>query len=467
MRLRRKIYLYSSVLFAALSLLANITIYWAFSRESIKQELAQIEAETQRAAFAIRDIADTTALQELLRAYVPINGMIALVTDGVAAPRIVTSASQTQLNRLTLTFSPKQTTELIIVDGRNYGFVTIPYIRQDGEVANVQAVVSLDELMELLLILRFVLIAVTIAALIPALVSSGILGRVIMQPIAAMTRTMNEITRSGKFVKLDQGNASKDELAEMGEAFNEMIELLETNYKKQEQFVSNASHELKTPLTIIESYASLLKRRGIERPELFVESIEAIHSEAVRMRVMTEQLLLLARPDRQPDVTVTEVDLAELAAHTASSFRKAYMREVLVATEADAPLLVKTDEDKVKQLLYIMLDNARKYSKELIKIEVGAESDGSNHYIRVIDRGIGIPKQELGHVFERFYRVDKARSRDKLESEGGMGLGLSLAREIAGTISVRIEIDSKEGIGTTAIIHIPPYGSQQILMKPE
>jgi two-component system sensor histidine kinase ArlS len=143
------------------------------------------------------------------------------------------------------------------------------------------------------------------------------------------------------------------------------------------------------------------------------------------------------------------------------------MREVLVATEADAPLLVKTDEDKVKQLLYIMLDNARKYSKELIKIEVGAESDGSNHYIRVIDRGIGIPKQELGHVFERFYRVDKARSRDKLESEGGMGLGLSLAREIAGTISVRIEIDSKEGIGTTAIIHIPPYGSQQILMKPE
>src|SRR5690606_27645171 len=101
------------------------------------------------------------------------------------------------------------------------------------------------------------------------------------------------------FVRLELERQSRDELTAMGDTFNEMISLLERNYAKQEQFISNASHELKTPLTVIESYASLLKRRGQERPELFMESVDAIHSEAVRMKVMTEQLLLLANPNRQ------------------------------------------------------------------------------------------------------------------------------------------------------------------------
>jgi signal transduction histidine kinase len=162
---------------------------------------------------------------------------------------------------------------------------------------------------------------------------------------------------------------------------------------------------------------------------------------------------------------MTETDLVRLVEHAASHFRKAYGREVHARFDPDRPLRVMTDEDKVKQLLFILLDNARKYSEESITVEAGITGDDA--FIRVIDRGIGIPKEELGQVFERFYRVDKARSRAIREDEGGAGLGLSLAKEIAEAIGVRIEIDSIEGVGTTVKLGIPCAGSQRILMKPE
>ncbi|MFD2875173.1 histidine kinase dimerization/phospho-acceptor domain-containing protein [Paenibacillus rhizoplanae] len=131
---------------------------------------------------------------------------------------------------------------------------------------------------------------------------------------------MREIQRSGKFRRLPLEAHSKDELVEMGHTFNEMIGLLESNYVKQEKFVSDASHELRTPLTVIESYASLLKRRGRDHPELFDESVEAIHSEAVRMKEMTEQLLLLAKHPEQWDLELKVMDLEALARSSAKAF---------------------------------------------------------------------------------------------------------------------------------------------------
>ncbi|MGV2787637.1 HAMP domain-containing protein, partial [Clostridium perfringens] len=159
-------------------------------------------------------------------------------------------------------------------------------------VVNIQVARSLAATMETLQVLRIVLVAVTAIALVPVIISTRILGRLIVQPITALLQTMREIRQRGRFRRIELKEKSKDELVEMGAAFNDMITLLESNHARQEQFVSNASHELKTPLTIIESYASLLKRRGLDRPELFMESVEAIHSEAIRMKELTEQLLL-------------------------------------------------------------------------------------------------------------------------------------------------------------------------------
>lgn len=445
--------MYSSALFAVLFLIANVTVYLIFSKMSVDRELKQFAAETEQASEAIRRATDPIAAAELLRAYVPLNGMIRIVKESGAGNRLlVTSSSETELSGREAVFFAQKKTELLTIGGRAYGFVSIPVIGADGEVANVQATESIEELMQLLGMLRLVLIVVTAIAMIPVVLSSGVLGSLIMRPIAAMTKTMGEIARSGKFMRLKPDNRSKDELAEMGETFNNMIGLLERNFARQEQFVSNASHELKTPLTIIESYASLLKRRGLDRPELFLESVEAIHSEAVRMKGMTEQLLLLAMPRKQWEMAFAEVDLNRVAEQAVGFFRGAYAREITLETEMKDGIITCTDADKLLQLLFIFLDNARKYSTDPIAVSVGKNRDEG--CIRVTDRGIGIPREELPRVFERFYRVDKARSRDT-EQEGGTGLGLSLAKEIADALGARIVLDSVEGLGTTATVYIP------------
>jgi two-component system sensor histidine kinase ArlS len=472
MKLGSKIHLYSSVLFAVLLIAANTTVYFVFSGMMIDREIGKLAAETEIAAAALRNAAEPAAIRELMRAYVPLEGMLRLVNgDGRGGEYLVTSAGETELSREGAVFFSERRENKLVIGSRNYGFVSLPVIAADGSIVNVQATASMEELMELLGLLRLVLFSVSAAVLVPVVISSGVLGRVLMRPISDMTRTMRRIIGSGEFARLNRKGKSRDELAGMGETFNEMIGLLEESFVRQEQFVSNASHELKTPLTIIESYASLLKRRGADRPELLEESVEAIHSEAVRLKGMTEQLLLLATARRAWQAETEKVDLLPFARQTAATFGKVYEREVTVELRGTGPdrqrkaermgdafvdledgLSTRTDPDMLKQLLLILLDNARKYSDGPIELRLGSE--GERFYMAVRDNGIGIPENELLLVFERFYRVDKARSRDG-ESTGGAGLGLSLAKELAKALGGELTLASVQGEGTTATIWLP------------
>lgn len=448
MRLSSKIHLYSSILFAVLLIAMNATVYLLFDRLSMNSELGKARAEAAATAEGLRLGAGHIPVRDLLRAYVPVDGMLRIVTNDAASRYPpVTSSAQSELSRAEAAYYAERTERTFEFDGERYVLTSIPVIWDDGEVVNVQVTRSLREIVDNMNALGRVIIAVTIVALIPVIISGRLLSRLIMQPIAGMTNTMKEIRKSGRFKRLQTNGKAKDELAEMGQTFNEMIELLENNYDKQERFAANASHELKTPLTVIESYASLLKRKGLERPDLFAESIEAIHSEAVRMREMTEQLLLLARSRNHWNVRPEPLDPAAVASEVADAFRRAYRRDVYVETESPANVL--SDGKLLRQLLFIFLDNARKYSEEPIAVTTGAS--GGSAWIRVADRGVGIPKDELPKVFDRFYRVDQARSRQN----GGFGLGLSLAKEIAEALGARLELDSLEGVGTTATIYLP------------
>ncbi|OXM14011.1 sensor histidine kinase [Paenibacillus herberti] len=449
MRLRSKIHLYSSVLFAAVIILMNLSIYALFSRMSMNSELDRAEAEAVTAAAGLRQAADAAAVKDLLRAYVPLDGMLGVVGVNGAVEGRVTSEGEQELSRWKLTYAEQREARTVRFEGRTFSYASIPVIWSAGEVANVQVLQSLEPAADDLRVLRRVLIAVTILALLPVFLSSWLLGRLVMHPIQAMTSTMREIRGSGSFRRLEQRDGARDELAEMGETFNSMMDQLESNYDKQKSFVSNASHELKTPLTVIESYASLLLRRGKDKPELLEESIQAIHSESVRMKEMTEQLLLLARPKEQWLVSLGQVDLGAAAEESARAFRNAYGREIAVdlPEQMEQSVLAWTDAGKLKQLLFILLDNARKYSEEQIVITVTRKSDGGA-LLRVVDRGIGIPKEQLPKVFDRFYRVDESRTR----GIGGAGLGLSLGKELADAIGAELTLDSVEGLGTTATI---------------
>ncbi|WP_342564337.1 HAMP domain-containing sensor histidine kinase [Paenibacillus sp. FSL R7-0345] len=446
MKLRTKIYLYSSVLFAVLLVIINLFIYAVFSRLLTDNELDQAAAETAKIAADMRRTAGEVQPAELLRAYVPVEGMLRLVAEGGSGPAPVTSASEQELSRLKPEYHQERQTSLIKSAGHSYAFVTVPVIWTDGTVMSVQMTKSLESTMSTLRVLRIVLAGATAVALIPLLLSSRLLSGLIMRPIVQMTATMREIKDSGKFRRLTLQDEAKDELVEMGHTFNGMIDLLESNYLKQEKFVSDASHELRTPLTVIESYASLLKRRGLAHPELFHESVEAIHSEAIRMKELTEQLLLLAKHQEQWVLSMKPMDLGELVQASAKAFYNAYGRDVLVRSQGTVQGY--TDEAKLRQLLFIFLDNARKYSDEAITISL--EAAGRESTIVITDRGIGIPPEELPKIFDRFYRVDTARSRQG----GGAGLGLSLAAEIAGAIGAELSMDSAPGRGTSVTIRI-------------
>ncbi|WP_340021416.1 HAMP domain-containing sensor histidine kinase [Paenibacillus sp. FSL K6-1096] len=454
MKLRSTIHLYSSVLFAVLLIVMNLFIYTVFSRMSLNSQLEQAAASAARIAADMRKAGSGATVTQLLRAYVPVEGMLRLLAPDGSGPPPVTSASGQEISRLKPVYHSAKQAEIIQAGGHSYAFVSIPVIWMDGNVLNVQLTTSLESTTNTLRVLRLVLAGATLAVLLPLLLSGRLLSGLIMRPIVHMTATMQEIRRSGQFRRLTLKESSKDELVEMGRTFNEMIGLLERNYQKQEKFVSDASHELRTPLTVIESYASLLKRRGQDHPELFQESVEAIHTEAIRMKEMTEQLLLLAKHPEQWELEMKQVDLVELARSSAKAFDKAYGREIRV--QAKGPIEGYSDEAKLRQLLFIFLDNARKYSDG--EITVSLEAAGAERRIVITDQGIGISPEELPKVFDRFYRVDEARTRER----GGAGLGLSLAAEIAEAIGAKLSMDSAVGSGTSVTIRVAAESRGQL-----
>src|SRR5690625_1076823 len=156
--------------------------------------------------------------------------------------------------------------------------------------------------------------------------------------------------------------------------FNEMIDHLKANYQKQEQFVSDASHEMNTPISIVKSYAQLLKRRGKERPELFDEAVEAIDSEADRMQLLVEQMLLLAK--NQVETERTNIDVVDLIEAVRRQFIGAYKREIEMIS-SDELDIDYGNENQIKQVIYILLDNALIYSDNEIKLNIIKQNEKS------------------------------------------------------------------------------------------
>lgn len=449
MKLQNRIHTYTSLLLAVLLVAIHFSVYFLFSQLTINSRKEQVEARTENIIRGIQSAPVSVSAEDLLRAYVPLDGMLRLMNSKGDFLPPITSSSEQSLSLMKGAYDETRQVRMITHENNRYILVSVPMIWTNGEVVNLQVTESLQPTMQTLQVLKIVLIAVTGIALIPVMISGRLLGRLITRPIISMIRTMKEIQRSGKFKRLSLDSTSRDELVEMGETFNDMIELLERNFVRQEQFVSNASHELKTPLTIIESYASLLKRRGLQHPNIFVESVEAIHSEAIRMKDMVEQLLHLAKNEEQWNVVLEPVRLTQVVTELKATFENAFARQIHLYVQADC--IGYTDKNKLKQLLFIFLDNARKYSDEPVHLTIDAIGSAAQPCIKITDRGIGIPEDKLSKVFDRFYRVDEARSRE----EGGTGLGLSLATEIAQAIHAHIELQSIQGSGTTATISLP------------
>ncbi|SDJ24764.1 sensor histidine kinase [Salimicrobium halophilum] len=445
MRLTTKIHLFTTVLFTVLLIVFSLAIYFSFSRLTYNSQLEEARNDLERTAREVDSVQNQAEAESLFRAYVPVNGMLRVVLPDNRVEVSVASGEVDYLREENAEFSRESASEVIDIDGEPHAKASIPIIWTGGEVVVLERYERLSSVAENLSTLAVVLVIVSVSALIPLYFSAKWIGRVIVRPITSLIQTMRRIRHSGRFELIETKGKSKDELQEMAETFNSMMERLKDNYEKQEQFVANASHELKTPLTVIDSYAGLLKRRGLEGEELFRESVDAIHEEAGRMYELTQQLLLLARHEDQLKVDFESVELNELLKKSAGVFEKGYNRRIDFHP-ADEKIILETDEQKVKQIVFILLDNARKYSEDAIEVKV--HRSGDRALIEVTDYGIGMTQEQIARVFDRFYQADEART-------DGFGLGMSLAKELARVLEGTMEIDSVKGNGTTVRLSLP------------
>lgn len=235
------------------------------------------------------------------------------------------------------------------------------------------------------------------------------------------------------------------ELQSLEIAINNMLERMRESHRQQERFVSDASHELRTPIAVIQGYVNMLDRWGKDDEQILRESIEALKNESEHMKNLVEQLLFLARGDSgRQTLNMAETDIAEI------------VREVMEESSmidgkheyclAGGPLSVKITGDgaMLKQALRIFVQNAAKYSNEGDTITLKAGLDNGVPFYSVQDEGIGMQSSEVVHVFERFYRSDSARN----SAEGGTGLGLSIAKWIVDAHGGVIEVLSRPDFGT-------------------
>ena len=242
------------------------------------------------------------------------------------------------------------------------------------------------------------------------------------------------------------------ELQGIETALNDLLERIRASYKQQAQFVSDASHELRTPIAVIQGYVNMLDRWGKEDTAILEESIEAIKNEANHMQKLVEQLLFLARGD-------SNRQNLDMKTHDLNGIMREVYEESLMIDENHiyhfeewGNAQVYGDCDMLKQSARILIDNAAKYTKqgEEIIIRVGIWRDGSPFY-GIQDNGIGMAPEDVAHAFDRFYRADSVRN----SKTGGTGLGLSIAKWIVDRHHGYYDIISREGLGTRFSVVFP------------
>lgn len=250
-------------------------------------------------------------------------------------------------------------------------------------------------------------------------------------------------------------SGTEKELQTVAQAINALLDRVEEAYSAQMRFVSDASHELRTPIAVIQGYSAMLDRWGKSNPAALQESIDAIRSEAKSMERLMEQLLFLARGDHQSQpVHKEEVDLWRVIGEVVREEEMVFPNHKLYAQwekEEEGGAIISADPSLLKQLLRILVDNSLKYTKIEGSVWVTLERDEDMMKVTVEDEGMGIDGDALPHIFQRFYRADASRTRQT----GGTGLGLSIAYWIATVHQGWFEVVSREEIGTRMSIFLP------------
>jgi two-component system, OmpR family, sensor kinase len=359
-----------------------------------------------------------------------------LITDPLDAPAL--KDGQSALHEVT-------------IQGVHLRVFTLPVTGMDGSlIAYVQTAAlmhTVDTTMNTLLV---VLVGSAVVAVAAATIIGWVIAQRALAPLETITQTALQITRADDLSRrIPMTEVPQDEVGRLGMAFNESLERLERLFNLQRRFLADVSHELRTPLTTIRANVDLLRRLG----GADALSLDAIQSEAERMSRLVGDLLVLAQADAGTlPLAHDRVEVDTLLLEVLSETQILAGNVKLRLGEIDQAM-VTGDRDRLKQILLNLVSNALKFTPEGGRVTLGLARVNEWVRITITDTGLGIPPEELPRIFDRFYRVDKARSR----ALGGAGLGLSIAQRIAQLHGGRIEAASNgvDGAGTTFSVWLP------------
>ncbi len=302
-----------------------------------------------------------------------------------------------------------------------------------------------------LLVVRRALLLGSVLALVFAAVGGSILARAALQPIKNITETAQQITGTSELSQRIPAGVPTDEVGQLTATFNDMLGRLETSFDTQQRLVADVSHELRTPLTTIQGNLDLLRRGAADDPAMRAEALAAIGNETARMRRLVNDLLLLAQADAGLQLQLQPVEVDTLLLDV---YRQGQVLSqgtgVRVRLGAEDQAVVLGDADRLRQLLLNLVDNAIKYTPSGGDVTLTLKRQAGWVQISVADTGCGIPEQDLPHIFERFYRADRSRTRP-----GGAGLGLSIAKWVAEAHGGELEVESEVGQGTVFTLYLP------------
>ena len=333
--------------------------------------------------------------------------------------------------------------------------ITTPIVETRGEDTNIKGVilvsVSTDIIYETMDELKQKADMIIWALWLVIIFVGSFVATQMMKPFGRIAKGMEDVTEGydTDYLHVDTYTETMD----ISEAFNKMLGRMKVLDDSRQEFVSNVSHELKTPLTSMKVLADSLLMQENVPVELYQEFMTDITEEIERENKIINDLLSLVKMDKKAsDLNVKAENINELVERILKRLRPiAAEQNVEVIFESFRPITAEVDEVKFTLAITNLVENAIKYNREEGSVQVSLNADHKYFYVKVSDTGIGIPQEDLDHIFERFYRVDKSHSREI----GGTGLGLAIARNAVIMHRGAVKVHSEEGVGTTFTVRIP------------
>jgi signal transduction histidine kinase len=305
----------------------------------------------------------------------------------------------------------------------------------------------------------------SLTAVVGLALASGVGGYVLsgmmLRPVRDITRVASEISASNLGQRINH-QGPEDELWALSETFDSMIDRLETSFEKQRQFVQDASHELRTPLAAIRTNIEVMEMDPDVTVEEYRDLVETVKTQTARLTRLSEDLLLLTSDDKD-SLEKEPVKLIDVGREVVKQLLPlAAARSVSLSVEGDSTLEAETNADLLYRCVFNLVDNAIKYSGQDTSVVVRSARRDGNTVMEVSDTGAGIPDDEAVRIFDRFYRVDRGRSR----REGGSGLGLAIVQDLVRALGGSVSVRSSLGKGSTFTITLPLSAPAEDTMTP-